>query len=73
MFSAAEMPGAQKWFITLSVMMVAVMQVLDTSVTIVVLPHMQGSLSAGRRYRLHVLLAHRHFRSPTGRRRALSD
>ena len=39
-------PG-RKWAITLSVMVVAFMQVLDTSVTNVVLPHLQGSLSAG--------------------------
>ncbi len=38
---------ARKWAITLSVMVVAFMQVLDTSVTNVVLPHLQGSLSAG--------------------------
>jgi DHA2 family multidrug resistance protein len=38
--------GTRKWAITLSVMMVTVMQVLDTSVTNVALPHMQGSLSA---------------------------
>jgi len=38
---------ARKWTITLSVMVVAFMQVLDTSVTNVVLPHLQGSLSAG--------------------------
>src|SRR3989442_4032773 len=38
---------ARRWAITLSVMMVTVMQVLDTSVTNVALPHMQGSLSAG--------------------------
>jgi len=42
-----EMPTARKWLITLSVMVVAFMQVLDTSVTNVVLPHLQGSLSAG--------------------------
>jgi len=42
-----EIPAAQKWAITLSVMVVAFMQVLDTSVTNVVLPHLQGSLSAG--------------------------
>jgi len=40
-------PTFRKWAITLSVMMVTVMQVLDTSVTNVALPHMQGSLSAG--------------------------
>ena len=39
--------SARKWAITLSVMVVAFMQVLDTSVTNVVLPHLQGSLSAG--------------------------
>jgi DHA2 family multidrug resistance protein len=40
-------PAPRKWAITLSVMVVAFMQVLDTSVTNVVLPHLQGSLSAG--------------------------
>src|SRR5215468_1506584 len=45
--SGREIPAAQKWAITLSVMVVAFMQVLDTSVTNVVLPHLQGSLSAG--------------------------
>ena len=38
---------ARKWAITFSVMLVTVMQILDTSVTNVALPHMQGSLSAG--------------------------
>jgi DHA2 family multidrug resistance protein len=33
--------------ITLTVMLITVMQILDTSVTNVALPHMQGSLSAG--------------------------
>jgi MFS transporter, DHA2 family, multidrug resistance protein len=37
----------RKWAITFSVMMITVMQVLDTSITNVALPHMQGSLSAG--------------------------
>jgi DHA2 family multidrug resistance protein len=37
---------ARKWAITFSVMMVTVMQVLDTSITNVALPHMQGSFSA---------------------------
>src|SRR2546430_10985752 len=37
---------ARRWAITLTVMMVVIMQVLDTSVTNVALPHMQGSLSA---------------------------
>jgi len=41
------MSSARKWAITLTVMVVAFMQILDTSVTNVVLPHLQGSLSAG--------------------------
>ena len=41
-----ELSAARKWAITFSVMLVTVMQVLDTSVTNVALPHMQGSLSA---------------------------
>ena len=44
---AGPISAAHKWAITLSVMVVAFMQVLDTSVTNVVLPHLQGSLSAG--------------------------
>src|SRR6266513_680341 len=43
----SQISPARRWAITLSVMMVTVMQVLDTSVTDVALPHMQGSLSAG--------------------------
>ena len=39
--------AARKWAITLTVMVVAFMQILDTSVTNVILPHLQGSLSAG--------------------------
>jgi DHA2 family multidrug resistance protein len=45
--SDAPISPARRWAITLSVMMVTVMQVLDTSITNVALPHMQGSLSAG--------------------------
>jgi DHA2 family multidrug resistance protein len=37
----------QKWAITVTVMVVAFMQILDTSVTNVILPHLQGSMSAG--------------------------
>ncbi len=47
---AADAPGispARKWAITVTIMVVAFMQILDTSVTNVVLPHLQGSLSAG--------------------------
>jgi len=39
--------NTRKWAITFSVMLVTMMQVLDTSITNVALPHMQGSLSAG--------------------------
>jgi DHA2 family multidrug resistance protein len=47
---AADLPpisAGRKWAITLTVMVVAFMQILDTSVTNVVLPHLQGSMSAG--------------------------
>jgi MFS transporter, DHA2 family, multidrug resistance protein len=44
---APAIPPAQKWAITFTVMVVAFMQILDTSVTNVILPHLQGSLSAG--------------------------
>src|SRR5262245_17107610 len=44
---APPVPSSQKWAITVTVMVVAFMQILDTSVTNVVLPHLQGSLSAG--------------------------
>jgi DHA2 family multidrug resistance protein len=44
---APPISSTRKWAITLSVMVVAFMQILDTSVTNVVLPHLQGSLSAG--------------------------
>src|SRR5258708_2327152 len=44
---AGPISAARKWAITLSVMVVAFMQVLDTRVTSVVLPHLQGSLSGG--------------------------
>jgi DHA2 family multidrug resistance protein len=44
---APAVSSAQKWAITFTVMVVAFMQILDTSVTNVILPHLQGSLSAG--------------------------
>src|SRR2546430_14244396 len=44
---APPISSARKWAITLTVMVVAFMQILDTSVTNVILPHLQGSLSAG--------------------------
>jgi DHA2 family multidrug resistance protein len=43
----APLGASRKWAITLSVMVVTITQVLDTSVTNVALPHIQGSLSAG--------------------------
>src|SRR5918996_197648 len=44
---APPISSARKWLTTLTVMVVAFMQILDTSVTNVILPHLQGSLSAG--------------------------
>src|SRR4029453_8881422 len=41
-----DLTSAQRWGITAAVMLVATSQILDTSVTNVVLPHMQGRLSA---------------------------
>jgi MFS transporter, DHA2 family, multidrug resistance protein len=46
MSADAPIGAGRKWAITFSVMMVTVMQVLDTSITNVALPHMQGSFSA---------------------------
>src|SRR2546427_2100846 len=43
----APVASAQKWAITFTVMVVAFMPILDTSVTTVTLPHLQGSMSAG--------------------------
>ena len=45
---APPVSPARKWAITLTVMVVAFMQILDTSVTNVILPHLQGSLSAAQ-------------------------
>ncbi|MDD2735161.1 MAG: DHA2 family efflux MFS transporter permease subunit [Desulfuromonadaceae bacterium] len=36
-----------KWLITITVMLPAIMEIIDTSVANVALPHMQGSLNAG--------------------------
>jgi DHA2 family multidrug resistance protein len=38
--------SGRRWVVTVAVMLVATMQILDSSVTNVALPHMQGSLSA---------------------------
>jgi DHA2 family multidrug resistance protein len=42
----APIGSARKWAITFAVMSVTIMQILDTSITNVALPHMQGSFSA---------------------------
>src|ERR1700730_7911 len=39
--------NARRWAITATVMLVSVLQILDTSITNVALPHIQGALSAG--------------------------
>ena len=44
---ARELSSGQRWIITISVMIVSILQILDTSITNVALPHMQGALSAG--------------------------
>src|SRR5437588_3329537 len=44
---APSVSPTQKLAITLTVMVVAFMQILDTSVANVILPQLQGSLSAG--------------------------
>jgi DHA2 family multidrug resistance protein len=48
MSEASEFPlsSTRRWTITISVMVVSVLQILDTSVTNVALPHIQGALSA---------------------------
>ena len=45
--SAPALGHARRWAITATVMLVSVLQILDTSVTNVALPHIQGALSAG--------------------------
>jgi DHA2 family multidrug resistance protein len=42
-----ESPGANKWIVALSVMLPTFIEVMDTSVVNVSLPHIQGSLNAG--------------------------
>jgi MFS transporter, DHA2 family, multidrug resistance protein len=42
-----EQPAINKWLITITVMLPTVMEIIDTSVANVALPHMQGSLNAG--------------------------
>jgi MFS transporter, DHA2 family, multidrug resistance protein len=45
--TGAPLPPFRKWSITVTVMLITVMQILDTSVANVALPHIQGALSAG--------------------------
>src|SRR5262247_3429071 len=45
--SEPALGSARRWAITVTVMLVSVLQILDTSVTNVALPHIQGALSAG--------------------------
>ena len=43
----AETPGVNKWVVALSVMLPTFIEVMDTSVVNVSLPHIQGSMNAG--------------------------
>ena len=43
---APAAPGSQKWLVAIAVMLGATLEVLDTSIVNVALPHMQGSFSA---------------------------
>ncbi|HEY3307648.1 MAG TPA: DHA2 family efflux MFS transporter permease subunit [Desulfuromonadaceae bacterium] len=43
----SEQRTINKWLITITVMLPAIMEIIDTSVANVALPHMQGSLNAG--------------------------
>jgi MFS transporter, DHA2 family, multidrug resistance protein len=43
----AEIRTVNKWLITVTVMLPTIMEIVDTSVANVALPHMQGSLNAG--------------------------
>ena len=45
--SEAPLSPGRRWAITMSVMLVSILQILDTSVTNVALPQIQGALSAG--------------------------
>ena len=42
-----ENPVVNKWLITITVMLPTIMEIVDTSVANVALPHMKGSLNAG--------------------------
>ncbi len=45
--SDSSQKTVNKWLITITVMLPAIMEIIDTSVANVALPHMQGSLNAG--------------------------
>src|SRR5262250_1589786 len=45
--SEPALSNVRRWAITATVMLVSVLQILDTSITNVALPHIQGALSAG--------------------------
>lgn len=45
--AAETAKNVNKWLITITVMLPAIMEIVDTSVANVALPHMQGSLNAG--------------------------
>ena len=45
--SVSSQKTVNKWLITITVMLPAIMEIIDTSVANVALPHMQGSLNAG--------------------------
>src|SRR5579872_5347257 len=46
--TALERTASHKWLVALAVMLGATLEVLDTSIVNVSLPHMQGSFSASR-------------------------
>ena len=46
--ATTERPASHKWLVALAVMLGATLEVLDTSIVNVSLPHMQGSFSASR-------------------------
>src|SRR5512138_3247927 len=44
---STPLPVINKWLITITVMLPTIMEIVDTSVANVALPHMQGNLNAG--------------------------
>jgi MFS transporter, DHA2 family, multidrug resistance protein len=45
--SEFPLSSRRRWAITPSVMLVSILQILDTGITNLALPHIQGTLSAG--------------------------